>query len=698
MPLPILFDLRDVRVATLGAAMTLDAILDAMLDATRPPDVPAERLCAQVVRTRLAQGDAVVVFDGLDEVLVHLPPHDRQLFTRQLWRATERRAGTRMLLTCRTQYFRTIRDEASYFTGESRQGLRGDDYLALLMLPFRDEQVREYLAANLGRDEAWVDGFLDTIAAVHDLPDLARRPLTLRLVADQVEFIETAKLEGRTLRAVDLYAEVVDRWLARDTGKHTLTREHKHLLMEEIAAALWRSGKNSWTAQEVDDWLLALLARRPDLELHYGRADAGPVEGRLPHRDLPQARRRHVRLRPPLAVRVLPGPVPAPGAGRRRHRCAGDAGTEPGGARLPRAAGRRRRRVGARGAGADRAAVHGAGVGAGVRLRGAGGRPRASAPVARGGMPRRCAPGGVGDRVARRRRAAVAGRAPTCRGADLRRAEFRRVDLSAANLARADLTLAELHDSRLRSVHVDGVRAVGTVFRTCLLDDTDLSRATMYRTQVLRCTPMPQPVAGLLLAPAADERAAGVPRPLTGHRGAVNAVAWSPDGTRLATAGDDGTTRLWDPTTGEQLTTLTGHTGSVNAVAWSPDGTRLATAGDDARRLWDPVRASGEADHRPVPHPPHRRVSPWPGPPTAPAWPPPAATAPRRRLLGPHRRSGKPHRPSPPHPGHTNAVTAVAWSPDGTRLATASDDGTRCGCGTPPPASTSTPSPATPTG
>lgn len=236
VPLPILFDLRDVRVAGLGAAMTLDAILDAMLDATRPPDVPAERLCAQVVRTRLAQGDAVVVFDGLDEVLVHLPLHDRQLFTRQLWRATEGRVGTRMLLTCRTQYFRTIRDQASCFTGESRQGLRGDDYLALLMLPFRDEQVREYLAANLGRDDAWVDGFLATIAAVHDLPDLARRPLTLRMVADQVEFIETAKLEGRTLRAVDLYAEVVDRWLARDSGKHTLEPEHKHLLMEEIAA------------------------------------------------------------------------------------------------------------------------------------------------------------------------------------------------------------------------------------------------------------------------------------------------------------------------------------------------------------------------------------------------------------------------------------------------------------------------------
>jgi hypothetical protein len=268
-PLPILFDLRDVRITGLVATMTLNHILDGMLDANRPTDVPRDRLCADVVRKRLHQGDAVVAFDGLDEVLVHLNPHDQQLFTRQLWRALGGGSGTKMLLTCRIQYFRTIRDEITYFTGEGRAGLRGEDYLALLMLPFRERQVREYLAANLDRDEGWVDEFLDTIGAVHDLPDLARRPLTLRLIADQVEFIETAKLHGRTLRSMELYGEVVERWLARDSGKHTLIPEHKQLLMEEIAAGLWRSGRNSWKAAEVDNWLLDLLDRRPDLQRHY---------------------------------------------------------------------------------------------------------------------------------------------------------------------------------------------------------------------------------------------------------------------------------------------------------------------------------------------------------------------------------------------------------------------------------------------
>ena len=84
---------------------------------------------------------------------------------------------------------------------------------------------------------------------------------------------------------------------------------------------------------------------------------------------------------------------------------------------------------------------------------------------------------------------------------------------------------------------------------------------------------------------------------LTGHTGAVRAVAIAPDGTWLATASDDGTVRIWDPATGQHRATLTGHTGAVTAVAIAPDGTWLATASDDGTvRIWDP--ATGQLAHR----------------------------------------------------------------------------------------------------
>ncbi|MCK9896198.1 pentapeptide repeat-containing protein, partial [Frankia sp. AgB32] len=560
LPLPILFDLRDLTAAWARSALGLKEIVAALLRAGDHggPD-SAERLLDLV-----AEGNCILIFDGLDEVLVHLDPHAGQVFTRMLWRATEdvrrtrdaeRQAArpSRLLLSCRTHYFRSIRDEAGHLTGQHRDGPRGAEYLALLMLPFDEEQVRAYLTANVpGRD---ADRLLALIASVHDLGELSQRPLTLRMVADQLDTVERAKAAGRTVRAVDLYASFVGQWLERDEGKHSLLPEHKELLMEDLAARLWRAGRASWSADEIERWMLAFLAERPDLELHYpARAPARWKDDLrtatfLVRRDDDTFGFAHTSLREFWLARYLARALELPESSARNAWQLGVPSRETLdflGQLLAGLDDRRQSRCVATlrslatdppGGQADPAAVLAFAYGL---------------AATRGGHPHHALRGSVlagadlaGWRIEGGGRVDLRG--AVLAGTRLVGARLLDADLTGADLTDTDLTRAEFMDSDLRDARLRRASLPGTIFRRCDLRGAHFDGSHAYRTQALHCREDASPRPGWLLAPAPRTPTTHARlSTFTGHTGWVTGGAWSPDNTHILTTSGDGTARIWN--------------------------------------------------------------------------------------------------------------------------------------------------------
>ena len=592
VPLPIYFDLRDLDVDRLPD-FGLRSMLEQMLRQSSPTPIDVNRALKIISAER-----CLVVFDGLDEVLVHLEEGAGQRLTRGLLQtltlaAPENNSDIRLMLTCRSQYFRSVKEEFAFFSGQNRERVRGEDYLVLTMLPFNEDQILEYLERNVPGSDP--HRLLDTIRSVHDLRSLAQQPVLLAMIREVLPDVEAALADGRHFRSVDLYERFVNRWLERDDGKHTLLPEHKCQLMSRLAREVWVSGRRTWSAEWMEHWLLEFLHEHPEMERDYSARM--PTQWKQDFRTATFLSRRgndfafaHSSLLEYFLAKNMTNALLADN--ENETLVAWD---------IPRP---------------DRESL----IFLGEMLDGLDDAKHRRVfnrftNIAHSGSAR------VRTTLLSYLLTAKSNEFPaiSTRTLDLSHTDLRhwelgskedsldltgvpligakiddailtRVQFNHANMIGASFVRTHLTKCSLTGASLNNCDLSGAVFRHCDLTETSIGHTKRHRTQFLFCHPTPEGDETLIAPnPASDDLKTLMIYPGLGR---IFCVKWSSDGTRILTTGYNGT-HVWDAATGETIHTLT--TNRTDSVAWSSDGTRILTTGYNGTHVWD--AATGETIH-----------------------------------------------------------------------------------------------------
>ncbi len=175
------------------------------------------------------------------------------------------------------------------------------------------------------------------------------------------------------------------------------------------------------------------------------------------------------------------------------------------------------------------------------------------------------------------------------RGRNLSGAVLQKADLTRCDLTGADLNGAILREATLREALLGDAVLVNTD-----MTDANLGGAQLFRMGMVDTLDFSKD--GLFLASGSKE---GVIRvwnvesgeqdfALYGHRDWVASIAYSPNGRLIASGSGDRTIRIWDVATKQPVLILAKHTDNVNGVCFTPDGLHLiSVSSDQTIRIWD---------------------------------------------------------------------------------------------------------------
>lgn len=217
------------------------------------------------------EGYLVLLFDGFDEVIAYSEPSRYVDHLRQILRAAE--GDAKVILTCRTHYFRDRPDEIRTLHGRS-SGLLTEGATRLYeelgkkpgvdiayLRELTEEQIEEYLRKAVPPPGDWRE-FREQIRHTYNLRDLAERPFLLEMIVKTLPKLRTGERPGQVTVA-DLYSTYCESWFDHTDFRLSLTRDRKVGLVEHLARKLWNAPEQKVHYQTLFDESTSFFSDRP---------------------------------------------------------------------------------------------------------------------------------------------------------------------------------------------------------------------------------------------------------------------------------------------------------------------------------------------------------------------------------------------------------------------------------------------------
>ena len=627
VPTPIYLDFRRLTpLATPGQPLQVELgeLIHRALHADASRAVSAEQV-VEFIRSQ----PCVVIFDGLDEVgnkigrefAAQLYRQFQELIPAQVQQqeATEGRVDwqvcpTRLVLTCRTHFFRDFRQQNALLSGGARRNRltltdsepKPAAVKTYYMAPFRREQITELFGRLMGAKKgAEVDRL---IGKIHDLPGLASRPIMARFISEVADELVARHQQNLPINTAAVYDTLFLDGMDRDAAEKQplLTNLDRQEMLEALAVRLHCRGINSQKADDLEQWFDAYAQQHPGIQ---GILTSGLNARNLLHTELENAS---------FLVRGRDDQFSFAHTSYYEYFLARGFAANLGDAAVVAEIAQHQMSRETRDFVRDLAELEQGTAGIRTALQGylcsdqdVSVRQLCFTLLFEASEAKDL-PLGANLSHLELRELVCRGRPVTWRGVNLSHANLNLLDVQhvrfeqcrfdQAWLAQAMFERCQFHQCSGTPAGLASARGVDTL----LPDDwrpPGRDRYWRHMEAEDEFVPLFSPGKGVQLSPDGqqaltgsedhtarlwDLASGGVLQELSGHGDWLTSVSFSPDGQHALTGGHGGTARLWDLASGGVLQELRGHARRVTSVSFSPDGQQALTGSyDRTARLWD---------------------------------------------------------------------------------------------------------------